>query len=343
MVNDAFEEVPCSGPVVTLRQCRRGRRVAFVVMASVATITSATARRELCWQTKAFTGVTTTSHAALSSRSLPFSSLGAKRPDAGEQVPMSSSSAGLDEETMRNPRSRSVWDEAPEDDDAFSQGGAPGSRGAPPRETGRNPQAVGEGLASYFFQVPAAVIGFLLLFILAGWLRFALAPTPQVTLGEALGSLVSLEEEFDALGPERMGLRSKVTKWFGWAQLDRRLDLELAGLPESPAKKLASEKGKSAVEYLASVVEYSGWISTNLDDMRAKGDLGDEIAKKQAAMGITTYQDMSAKALIAGREALSTTVRAIDDAKDAKDMAEAREQEKVAEAKMLKLSGGSSP
>lgn len=185
-------------------------------------------------------------------------------------------------------------------------------RGDPPPETGRNPQAVAEDLVSGALAIPGAFIAFVFLFVLAGYLRVAFLPPPQVPLRDALAALISIEDDFYATGPS-MGVRQRITNWFQWSQLDRRLDVELEGLPE-PTRNRASELGRNAVEFLASVVEYSGY-SNGIGDAQETGRMADKVAAQQAQEGRTEYEDFAGKALSAGRQALADSLRSIDDAR----------------------------
>lgn len=196
------------------------------------------------------------------------------------------------------------------------QGELPGPVGPadPPPETGRNPTAVAGDLISGVLLVPGAVVALVVLFLLAGYLRFATAPTPTVSLDEALSSLIAIEDEFYG-GYATSGLPVKISSWFHYTQLDRRLEFEAQGLP-GPARSRALALGKEAVEDLATIVEYSGYAPNGgVVDARETGQAADRFAKAMAAMDRPELQEMGAKGLRAGRKALSDAVRVIDEAK----------------------------
>lgn len=186
----------------------------------------------------------------------------------------------------------------------------------PPPETGRNPEAVASDLIAGAVAIPGAVIGLFVVFLFAGYLRFILAPAPNVPLDEALAALVNIEDSYYASGPS-IGLRQKITGWFQWAQLDRRLEAEVVDLP-GPAKQKATDLGKSAVEFLAGVVEYSGYSANGIVDGRETGRFADRVAAQQASkFGMTQSEDFAAKGLVAGRQALAEALRTINDAREA--------------------------
>jgi len=188
-----------------------------------------------------------------------------------------------------------------------------GQYGYPPPETGRNPEAVAEDGIVSLFAIPAVILAAFAATILGTSLRFAMLPPPTVTLNEALTRLIAIEDDYDALGPS-IGLRQRVAKWFQWADLYRRVPVELQGLPPGPQRAKAEELGRKAAEFLASVVEYDGYAANSV-----YGDTGafaDSIAAERAAEGSAQQEEFGAKFLAAGRQALSDAVRTIDDARE---------------------------
>lgn len=204
----------------------------------------------------------------------------------------------------------------PYDTPRGGRGGDYDSFDDPPPETGRNPEAVAEDFASGLLGLPLAVIGTFVAFLLLVAVRYNTLAPPAVTLREAFTSLVSIEDDY-YWGGSSTGVRQRLTKWFQEAQPDRRLSYELEGLPD-PVRSKASESGKSAIEYLASVVEYSGW-STGLNMPMETGRMADRMASKTSSLGRSEMDEFATKGITAGRKALAETLRLIEEAKQPAD------------------------
>jgi len=180
-------------------------------------------------------------------------------------------------------------------------------------ESGRNPEAVAYDLIGLVAAVPGSIVAFVAITIFLGFVRYGDVPPPQVTLSEALTKLVAIEDDYYALGPG-MGLRQRVATWFRWAEVDRRVEVEAKGLP-TPVQERVKKLGKDARDYIASVVEYSGYSANGIGDGGESGRLADKVAAAQARAGLPQQEEFSIKALGAGRQALSDALRIIDDAK----------------------------
>mmetsp|Transcript_5976 Transcript_5976/g.13156 ORF Transcript_5976/g.13156 Transcript_5976/m.13156 type:complete len:265 (-) Transcript_5976:89-883(-) len=189
-------------------------------------------------------------------------------------------------------------------------GGERPDGGPPPVETGRNPQDVGAGIAVGILSFPLVIIAVVSVIVGAFTFRANQAPPADVSLERALVALNYIEEEYLARGPE-MGLRQRVAKWYRWAQIDKRLELEVEDLPEN-LKMQARYEGTKANDFLATAVEYSGFAS--LGDPRDSGRFADKEASRQSRLGRNQYEDIAAKGLAEGRKSLAETVRIIAEA-----------------------------
>ena len=110
------------------------------------------------------------------------------------------------------------------------------SQSEPPVETGRNPQAVATDFAWGIVLLPASVLGLIIAYLFSGFLSATSQPPPEVPLSESLAALISIEDDYAVRGPD-MGLRQRLSRWFHWAEPNRRVDFEIKDLPNSPLKE----------------------------------------------------------------------------------------------------------
>ena len=109
------------------------------------------------------------------------------------------------------------------------------SQSEPPVETGRNPQAVATDFAWGIVLLPVSVLGLIIAYLFSGFLSATSQPPPEVPLSESLAALISIEDDYAVRGPG-MGLRQRLSRWFHWAEPNRRVDFEIKDLPNSPLK-----------------------------------------------------------------------------------------------------------
>lgn len=197
------------------------------------------------------------------------------------------------------------------------------SQSEPPVETGRNPQAVATDFAWGIVLLPASVLGLIIAYLFSGFLSATSQPPPEVPLSESLAALISIEDDYAVRGPD-MGLRQRLSRWFHWAEPNRRVDFEIKDLPNSPLKDKIRQRGKDAAEDIAMTVEYFVAGNGIIDDS-GSSRMADRIAKDEAARGYPEAEKFAEKALHEGRKALSETVSLLQEALDSQEEAEESE------------------
>ncbi|CAE7268345.1 unnamed protein product [Symbiodinium sp. KB8] len=198
------------------------------------------------------------------------------------------------------------------------------SQSEPPVETGRNPQAVATDFAWGIVLLPASVLGLIIAYLFSGFLSATSQPPPEVPLSESLAALISIEDDYAVRGPG-MGLRQRLSRWFHWAEPNRRVDFEIKDLPNSPLKDdKIRQRGKDAAEDIAMTVEYFVAGNGIIDDS-GSSRMADRIAEDEAARGYPEAEKFAEKALHEGRKALSETVSLLQEALDSQEEAEEAE------------------
>mmetsp|Transcript_44803 Transcript_44803/g.104402 ORF Transcript_44803/g.104402 Transcript_44803/m.104402 type:complete len:255 (+) Transcript_44803:56-820(+) len=183
-----------------------------------------------------------------------------------------------------------------------------------PVETGRNPRAVATEIAWGIVNIPLTIIGLVAAYLLNGVLSASTQAPPQVPLTESLSALIAIEDDYAIRGP-KMGLRQRLTRWFQWAEPNRRVDFEIKDIPNSPLKEKIRQRGKDAAEDIAQTVEYFVAGNGIIDDA-GSGRMADRIAADEAARGYPEAEAFAEKALHEGRKALAETVSMLQEALD---------------------------
>ena len=165
----------------------------------------------------------------------------------------------------------------------------------PPVETGRNPQAVATEFAWGIVLLPLSVLGLVAAYLLNGVVGTVTQPPPQVPLSESLAALISIEDDYAVRGPQ-MGLRQRLSRWFHWAEPNRRVDFEIKELPSGPLKDKIRQRGKDAAEDIAMTVEYFVAGNGIIDDS-GSSRMADRIAQDEASRGYPEAERFAEKAL----------------------------------------------
>ncbi|CAE7231459.1 MPA1, partial [Symbiodinium natans] len=223
-----------------------------------------------------------------------------------------------------------------------------GDKSDPPVETGRNPQAVATEFAWGIVLLPLSVLGLVVAYLFSGFL--------SVPLSESLAALISIEDDYNRkkkCESEEMGLRQRLSRWFHWAEPNRRVDFEIKGLPNGPLKDRSErgergsrrtkagqldkirQRGKDAAEDIAMTVEYFVAGNGIIDDS-GSSRMADRIAQDEASRGYPEAEKFAEKALHEGRKALSETVSLLQEAMDSQ---EEEEEPMAEEAEIFQAAG----